>query len=563
MPTPKGTPEEVKTIEKDLTEKFNDIDKDTKRDLIARVAGVPAKAGATGMQFVGYTTLEQFYRGDQWLFNEPPGASQRTDNYCAVVVDVLSSLVFDDQPEISCPPDDPTDDLDVAAAEAREKLIQRVYEDNESKTELDELAKVGSLYGDAFIIGPWVEKRDEKDRVVAPDASGKWKICFSHCENPAEIRVHFTDMNFKHIDAYIWDHEFSLTEAKRLYGDKAKERGIVLEKSIRGLTQLGIARDSYIPMCKITQVWDDTYKSVFINGQLLDWWKHDWGFVPIEFVKNIHSPNHPYGKSDIEDIMDPQMLHNRVSNDLANLLRWFSTVNMWGKNIEGMQALVAGLSKIYSLPEDGELHTFEKPGDPYIVNTFAQQRKGAITEISGMSDSFLSSSQVSASSGRALAVAFQGVLRKLNPKMKRYALALQNLNKKILRLYEIYFPETEAIIQKKYRNEVYIAATMFRNITDTLNKFQGGLISHETAMKEAGVKLPNEERKLMRKDLQDPVLGPQVARQPQLLPQLSEGQNQPGDQPAPGPGNLQSSPEGMAASMNQHASGAAPVPMKK
>src|SRR3990167_4762312 len=103
-----------------------------------------------------------------------------------------------------------------------------------------------------------------------------------------------------------------------------------------------------------------------------------------------------------------------------------------------MQALVAGLSRIYSLPDEGELHTFEKPGDPYITNTYVQQRRAAIIDISGISESMLSSSQVSVASGRALALAFQGVIRKLNPRMKRYAAALQSMNRNILKLYEIY-----------------------------------------------------------------------------------------------------------------------------
>src|SRR3990167_2490477 len=110
-----------------------------------------------------------------------------------------------------------------------------------------------------------------------------------------------------------------------------------------------------------------------------------------------------------------------------------------------MQALVAGLSRIYSLPDEGELHTFEKPGDPYVTNTYVTQRRAAIIEISGVSESLLTTSQLANASGRALALAFQGTIRKLNPRIKRYALALQSLNRKILKLYEMYYPETKVL----------------------------------------------------------------------------------------------------------------------
>lgn len=254
-------------------------------------------------------------------------------------------------------------------------------------------------------------------------------------------------------------------------------------------------------------------------------------------------------------------MHNRTNNDLANLLKWISSVNLWGKNLEGMQALVAGLSRIYSLPEDGEIHSFEKTGDPYVTNTFVAQRRSAIIEISGISEALLSSSQVSNASGRALALAFQGTIRKLNPRLKRFRASLSELNRNILRLYELYFPETKKVIEGDYRNKVYLPATLLRNVVDTINKFQSGLISQDTAMREVGVNQPKLEQKLMKKGLSDPVLGPQVARQPALLPRLSEGQNQPGQNPIPAPGNAPAASQaGAVAAQNQQSAGAAFTP---
>ncbi len=551
-------------LEEKTTKEFISFRDDSKQDLNMRINGVVAKRGSTGKQLVGYTTLEQFYRGDQWDHDEPAGASQRTDNYCAVIVDNLSSLLFDDAPEINCPTDDPTDDLEELKAEAKEKLLWKVWNDNDYQVEFNDLSKQGCLYGDAFIKGPFMEKYDKNGDMVSPDKPGEWKIKFHKVENPASIRPIFADAGYRRLMGFIESDRIYLSKALSLYGDIANQKGITITANITPAKTTIMTVDTSIPMVDIDGFWDNKKNAIFINDKLLASYNHNWGFVPLQYIKNNYIPNYPYGKSDLEDVIDPQLSHNVTNNDLANLLKWISSINLWGKNLEGMEALVAGLSRIYSLPEDGEIHTFEKPGDPYITNTYVAQRRSSIIEISGVSEALLSSSQVSNASGRALALAFQGTIRKLNPRAKRYEVALKHLNENILKLYEIYFPITKKIIGGDYRNEVHLPTTLLRNIVDTINKFQAGLISLDTAMREAGVAQPNLERKIIRKDLSDPVIAPQVARQPNLLPKLNEGQNQPGDQPSPAPGTPPSaSPAGSIAANNSHASGGAPVPTKQ
>ncbi len=566
MPLTKGqfSPTERLQFEFNLTKEFLGNKDDTKRDLNLRVNGVAAQGGATGRQFAGYTTLERFYRGDQWDHDEPAGASQRTDNYCSVIVDNISSLVFDDIPEINCPTDDPTDDVLELKAEIKERLIRRVWDDNDFEVEFDAWAKQTSLYGDGYLVGPYMEKVNEMGRTVLPDKPGKWKIRFQHVENPGGIRQIFADEQYTKLIGFIQSDRISFSRANMVYGDLARSKNITLATSLQNDVNSRIDPSTTVPMVNVDRYWTDEFMAIFIDDKLLDYYFHNWGFVPLLHVKNIYVPNHPYGRSDIEDSLDPQLFHNRVNNDLANLLKWVSSVNLWGKNLEGMQALVAGLSRIYSLPEDGEIHSFERTGDPYVTNTFVAQRRSAIIEISGVSEALLSSSQVSNASGRALALAFQGTIRKLNPRIKRFRSSLQDLNRNILHLYELYFPDTKKVIEGDYRNNVYLPATLLRNIIDTINKFQSGLISQDTAMREAGVNQPKLEQKLMKKGLTDPVLGPQIARQPALLPKLSEGQNQPGQNPMRAPGNTPAaaSPTGAVNANNQQSSGAAPVPFQ-
>ncbi len=562
-PTTTLSPKETLERELSLSRAFVSAKDDTKFDLTARVSGVRARRGGSGFQFVGYKTLEEFYRGDQWDHDQPAGASQRTDNYCAVIVDNLSSIPFDDHPEINCPTDDPTDDLLEMKAEMREKFLRRVWDDNKAEIVLDQWSKGTSLYGDGFLVGPYMEKRNKYGEIVSPNATGEWHIRFRSVENPATICPIFADSSYADITGFIESSRISVAKAMMLYGAQASTRGIKIEGTTSSTTSSlwGFSTTTQIPMVSIDCMWNARTKSVFMNDKLLDYYDHDWGFVPLVYVKANYSPNHPYGKSDLEDVLDPQMAHNITNNDLANLLKWVSTVNFWGKNLEGMQALVAGLSRIYSLPDEGELHTFEKPGDPYVTNTYVTQRRAAIIEISGVSESLLTTSQLANASGRALALAFQGTIRKLNPRIKRFRAGLEDLNGNILKLAEEYFPKTKVFIEGNYHNEVFLPVTLLRNIVDTINKLQSGIISQETAMREAGVQQPKMEKKMMKHDLQDPILGPQIARQPALLPRLNEGQNQPGDTPNPAPGNSPSASQAGAVAANaQQAGGAAPVP---
>ena len=89
---------EKQNFEEKLTAEFNLHLDETARDLNSRLTGVACRRGSSGYQLVGYNTLNQFYRGDQYDHDEPPGASQRVDNYCATIVDNFSSLLFDAPP---------------------------------------------------------------------------------------------------------------------------------------------------------------------------------------------------------------------------------------------------------------------------------------------------------------------------------------------------------------------------------------------------------------------------------------------------------------------------------
>jgi hypothetical protein len=318
-------------------------------------------------------------------------------------------------------------------------------------------------------------------------------------------------------------------------------------------------------MINRSEFWTDKIMAIFIEDELIDYYWHDWGFVPLEYIKNTYVPNHPYGKSDIEDAIDPQLFYTRVNNDLANALKFLSTINLKGKNLDGMEVLVHGLSKIFNMPDDGELDPIARAGDPYAASNFVSGRRQAILDVTGTSESLMSSIQSGQVSGRSMSMALQSVIRKISPRIKRYQKALRSLNTNIFKLLEIYFPETKEIIMGDYTNEVSIISTLLRNIIDELNKLQSGVQSLTTTQKNLGIPQPKIEQKRMKQDLADPILGPQTARQPGLLqiqnPESAmpptEGEGGAGLPPSPNQAGASASAGGAIAGANQRAAGGA------
>lgn len=564
------SPQERAKFEEELKAEYIAHKGETEKDLEFRLNGISAARGSSGKQFVGYETLGQFYRGDQWDHDEPPGASQRTDNYCASIVDNFASLLFDAPVEINCPSQDETDDMLELMAEFKEKMLKKIYDDNNADDIVfPELSKTGSLYGDTFIKGPMLEKNGSNSKK-------DWEIVFFNVENPANIRPIFEDENYKKLYGFIDTTAISPMKAARIYKTQMDGRGINIQDLIKKHTAKGrigmrsnpniTSQQTYQTMIFKAEYWTKDVMAIFLEDELIDYWWHNWGFVPLEYIKNTYVPNHPYGKSDIEDVIDPQLFHTRVNNDLANALKFLSTINLKGKNLDGMEVLVHGLSKIFNMPEDGELDPIQRAGDPYASANFVDGRRRAILDVSGVSEALMSTVQNQNPSGRAMSMALQSVIRKLNPKIKRFQKALRSLNKNIFVLLERYYPETKDIIAGDYNSEVNIISTLLRNIIDELNKLQSGVQSLTTTQKNLGIPQPKIEQKRMKQDLMDPILGPQTARQPGLLAPPPESVSQPtpgsnGGGLPPAPGNQPMVGQaGAVAAGNQQTGAAAAVP---
>ena len=114
----------------------------------------------------------------------------------------------------------------------------------------------------------------------------------------------------------------------------------------------------------------------------------------------------------------------------------------------------------------------------------------------------------------------QGVNNKISLRKEWWIRAFKNLNKSILFHAENHIEGAKLLIGGYYRTDVFISSVLLRSVSDEINKFQAKLQSLTTTQMNVGVPNPSEEQKLMKEELQDPILATEIAKQPGLLHQI-------------------------------------------
>jgi len=565
---------------KELVTFVNEISAQVELDWTERVYG-------DGV-YSGYQTLRDFYKGKQWSFRKEGGGTMRTYNYVFTIVENMTAFLTNEPPQMSCPPRNVTDPVERSLAEGRTKLLDAVHEDNSLPLVFQRAVRVASMLGDSFIFGaiPTFKikpgKTNDDGTVIDPvkefDSIRYWNI-----ERPENIRVIWRDENFNDIYGFIKQYRISVAQAKKLFATEIKEHGITIEAD-RDPKNPSTTMTTEVPMITIKEYWDDTeYLLMFnITNKPVHYVKHDWGFVPLHYVPNIHIPGEPKGTSDIEHELDPQQEYNERASDLADIIKEIARPAYWGKNLENLTEVRSGEMVIYQVGDDGDIQAMPKSGQTMAVENYLADRKNDIIAISGLNQVLYPGSQVLQATGRALSVVMQGVNNKVSLRKEWWIQAFKHLNKTILFHAERYIPNAEKLIGGYYKTDVFISSVLLRSVTDEINKFQSKVQSLTTTQKNVGISNPSEEQKLMKEELQDEILATEIAKQPGLLHQIladrvaqmnqatgggitgmgmggingatpnvaSESDNAPGGQPAAAPGNASPvSPQGAIQQM--------------
>lgn len=539
-------------------------------DTVQRLYGIPNHIN-TGKKRAGYQKLREFFEGDQFQEVRSDGSSMRTHNQIRSAVLNYTAFLANEEPTVDIPPRDRTDDVEVERVKQVEEHVKDVFDDNGFGDEFEMAVQCGSAVGDSMLIGPFWDPEEKR-------------ITFTHVEYPEHIRIIWADENFKRKLGVIIHLRLSPEEVMEKYGDKLRAKGINdLRYGTPDTTTPAENNENTQRLVTVLHFLDDEHSMIIVDNHSIEFVKHDDGFIPLVHVPNIPNIGTPWGTSDSEDMLDPQVEYNESISDQSDILKQVAFPTVFGANLE-VAEIQAGIAKIYDLGDEAKVFPDPRNTNFPFLQTFLNGRKQDLITSSGLNELFAGGSQNTfQATGRALSVIMQPITNKVKSRQRRWKSALAEFVKNILILTEKHVEGGKALVDGHYKCDVFFPATLTPDITDEINKFNTKLQSLTTTQKNIGIASPKDEQDLMKKELADPELMPEISKIPALriqqqqaeeaakaakqqpgpagggAPTLTTSENVPGENPMPAPGApSRLPPEAMQALLGSR-TGAPPV----
>jgi len=527
--------------EKELIEYVNEIRPQIDAEAATRLNGDEI--------FAGYGKSRDMFQGKQWFTAEE---KTRIYNYLFHNVRSMTALLTNEAVEHTAIVDDIADPVEQVLAAERQRAIDLVHENNDFVNFFKQLSIVGSSQGDCAIAGPFWDPEEKQ-------------IFYFSVDKPEDFRPIWKDDSFRELSGMILQKNIYVKEIERRWKDQLKDKNITIttvkdpianvgvvehDTGASMYQKSGIARTGGLPMGTVEFYYDETNWGVFINKQLVEWHKHDYGFVPGMLINNYPNPGSPYGISDIENLLDPQRAYNEWEDRLEKVMRGSIRAKYWGVNLPDRLESLDNSSDIdiYDLgDEDAKINAFPASGNPLGAEAWAHSKLTDLKSIGALSDIFFGGqggASLTRSTGRALSTLMTGVNITVADKIPRYKRAFEELDENIARLYAKFVEGAKDLFNDNFRFGVFIPATILHNPTDELNKQLFKVQSLHTTRKNLGIPDPLAESKLVEKELSDPMLIPEISKQPQMQMQRiappppeapPEGEGLPGEE-VPGEG---------------------------
>ena len=510
-----------------------------------------------GLRKAGYSKLRDFYDGDQWAYQPEGGQNARVYNYIRPTVLNYTAFMTSEPIDIDVPPADITDDVEVARSEAKEKALKDVLEENNFNTIFEKAVLNGSLLGDSIILGPFYDEK--KDQIE-----------IRHVKQPENVKIIWADDGYEEIFGFIHERFVSAEKLYDEYGEELKNKNIKITTGDGNQDRTSAYAKSHRHLIKVLDCYTkDVHMSILADAVVLKYEVTNYGFVPIIHIPNILHPEEPFGISDIEDLLDSQVEYNEKNSDMSEIIAQNAYDYIFGKNLDP-QEVQSGMVNLIDVGDEADLLPDpRRPRTPELSNDIAK-RLSDMYKISGLNENIFGGSGVRAVTGRALSVLMQTVNNRIKGRQARWTEKLQYLFKNIFVLMERFADGGRELVGGHYAVDIFFPGTLARNITDEINKFNAKLQSQETTMKNLGVPSPKDERKLLRREMQDNIIMIETSRNPGLQmqfqqmmqqmiaqqaagvgPNLREDENEEGGQPASAAGAPQQSSLGMEGAIRQ------------
>ena len=520
--------------------------------------GTKTRLGA-GWRKVGYQRLRDFGDGDQWLYKPEGGATMPVYNYCRSTVLNYTAFMTNEPIDIYVPAADIIDEVEVARSEAKEKALKEVLDDNNFNTLFENAVFNGSLLGDSIILGPFYNKNKDK-------------IEIRHAKMPEHVKIIWKDDEYTEIFGYVQNRYMSAEKIYEEYAEELKDKKVSLTTGDGNYDRTSAYRKSQRHFIKVLDCNTADVRMIIIaDSVVIKYEVHNNDFVPIIHVPNIIHPEEPYGVADIEDLLDAQVEYNEKNSDMSEVIAQNAYDFIFGKNLNPTETQ-AGRVNLIDIGDEAELIPDPRRARTVDLTNDISKRLSDVFKISGLNENIFGGIGVKAITGRALSVLMQTVNNRIKGRQTRWTEKLQGMFKNIFLLMEKHTEGGRELVGEFYKVDIFFPGTLVRNITDEINKFNAKVQSQETTMKNMGVPSPKDEKKLIKRELEDKMLMVEISRNPgmqlqlqQMLEQaianevagnkpiLREDQNQAGDEPASSAGAPQQGSQSLTGAVAQAA----------
>jgi len=488
--------------------------------------------------------LHHFYHpqdGDHWPSDKAkrPGKVHVTANLVKAAVDVDSRLQSV-MPRITIP----TATLPPATrlrAEGAEAMVLQWLEMSGIDVWLNVLCQTKSLYGKGILRPYWDAELERPDVTVV--------------ENPANLRLGYTDSDYTKLDWSIYEYSISQLEAKTRWPDI----DIHASPDPTGppLVRVGGADhadpldqrvdDFYKPRFREyseyehnqLRVWDYWYRgeggtvtnAILVNGVIVNGpHAHDYiPDIPYIVIENDHEPGNPEGVATVEPIIDIQEEFNRLlSHGLQHIAddvdpAWFLT----GPSADAVPpGLIPKAGKVVGAGEN-DIRLIPKGVNVFPISEMLGELWNGFHRLTGLPEILFGQTPGADTSGRAVAIQVEAAANRLDPRRRRlyqgikellifWVIMTEHKNPSVdIGDSEDGTPQTAKLgdLVKGFKSWKIVAPEItprdsFEVTNNELAKVQGKLTSIRDAMDATGVEAPEATLDVIRSEQADIDLNP-------------------------------------------------------
>lgn len=341
----------------------------------------------------------KYYRGDHWDVQRPKGEPQNTINYSARFVDKGVSFLMGKGFTIN---------VRKEAEDITKPFIDEVLDDNNRLLLGLEMAQSGGVTGEAYV------------RVSLQHYDKDTEPFYAELYPNGRIRIQV-------LPTYACFPRWNNHDP-----DKMDEIRIIypIRVQVRDGEYKTVWYEEHITPTRIRE---------YIDGQLQSDRVNELGVIYVVRIRNLIVANHPYGKSDLQDIIPLNRELNEKTTDVSDIINYHASpvTLIYGAKANNLEK---GARKVWGgLPKDARVENLELQSDLSASMNYIQLIRKSMFELASMPQDALGGEDLKSNiTGVALNLKYQPLIDINNKKKLTYGEGIQEICRLILRYADVY-----------------------------------------------------------------------------------------------------------------------------